>query len=285
MQDALTAAFVEREYNNRALVPDHPAYFARWQRDSEFVRATLPCTLNVPYGPEARHRIDLFPAANARGTLVFIHGGYWRTLDKDMFSWLAAAWVAAGVNVALPNYRLSPSVRIEDIVDDVVMAMNWLLTSPSPSGARGVERGVGEGPVVVSGHSAGGHLTAAFFAAPRAALRFDPASIVGGVPISGLFDFAPLKLFSYNTDFQLDDAAIARLNLFDKPRTVAAPLVIAAGANESSEFVRQSKLLADAWAPQARSLLLLPGLNHFSVVDAFSERGQPLYEQTLALFP
>src|SRR5687767_9680929 len=100
---SLDPAFIEREYNNRALVPDHPQFFARWQRDSEFVRASLPCTRDLAYGPDARHRLDVFPAANARGTLVFIHGGYWRTLDEDMFSWLASSWVAAGVNVALVN--------------------------------------------------------------------------------------------------------------------------------------------------------------------------------------
>src|SRR5881396_3544524 len=100
--------FVEREYNNRALVPDHPAFFARWERDSQFVRATLPAVLDLPYGPDPRQRIDLFPAAKSRDTLVFIHGGYWRTLDKSMFSWLAASYVAAGVNVAMPNYRFAP---------------------------------------------------------------------------------------------------------------------------------------------------------------------------------
>src|SRR5690348_16975092 len=96
----MTHEFVEREYNNRALVPDHPEYFARWQRDSDFVRATLPSSLNLAYGPDARNRIDLFPAARSGRTMIFIHGGYWRSLDKSMFSWLAAAWVAAGVNVA-----------------------------------------------------------------------------------------------------------------------------------------------------------------------------------------
>jgi arylformamidase len=272
MSPQLDPAFVEREYNNRALVPEHADYFARWERDSKFVRSTLAGELDLAYGPDPRQRVDCFPAANARGTLVFIHGGYWRTLDKAMFSWLAAAWVAAGVNVAMVNYRLAPAVRIEEIVDDTVAAMNWLMER------FGWER------VVVSGHSAGGHLTAALFATPLARLTFDPARIIGGVPISGLCDFAPLKLFSFNADFKLDDAAVARLNLHDKAPTIAAPLVVAAGAAESSEFQRQSSLLARAWAPQVRSLLLLPGLNHFSIVDAFAERGQPLYEATLSLF-
>jgi arylformamidase len=270
-------AFVEREYNNRRLVPDHPAYFARWERDSEFVRATLPCSLDVPYGPDARHRMDLFPAANARGTLIFIHGGYWRSLDKNLFSWLAPAWVSAGINVAMPNYRFAPSVRIDDIVSDTLAATHWLFEN-------GVRDGISMDRVVVSGHSAGGHLTAALFAAPRASLKLDPARIVGGVPISGIVDFEPLRHFSFNADYKLDQAAVARLNLYDKRPTIPAPLIVAAGASESSEFRRQSRLLADAWKPQVKSLLLLPGLNHFSVVEAFAERGQPLYEETLGLF-
>jgi arylformamidase len=274
----MSPEFVEHEYNNRALVPEHGEYFARWQRDSEFVRATLMGAIDLPYGRDARHRIDLFSAGpKARGTLVFIHGGYWRSLDKNMFSWLAASWNAAGINVALPNYRLAPSVRIDDIVDDVIAAMNWLF-------ANGFKHGVATDRVVVSGHSAGGHLTGALFATPHSKLQFDPARIVGGVPFSGIFDFAPLRQFSFNADFRLDEDSVARLNLYDKRSTLAAPLVIAAGAAESSEFQRQSRLLADAWAAQTKSLLLLPGLHHFSIVDAFAERGQPLYDATLALF-
>jgi arylformamidase len=275
--EPLSAAFVEREYNNRALVPDYAAYFARWERDSQYVRSTLPGRLDLAYGPHARHRIDLFPAANARGTLVFIHGGYWRSLDKDMFSWLAAPWVAAGVNVALPRYRLSPEARIEEIVDDAIDAVNWLF-------AHGEREGVAMERVVVAGHSAGGHLTAALFAAPVPRLQFDPARIVGGVPISGVFDFEPLLHFGFNADFRLDRAAVERLDLAGRPRAVRAPLVVAAGADESGEFRRQSRLLAQAWKPQVRSLLMLPGLHHFSVVDAFAERGQPLHEAALALF-
>jgi arylformamidase len=273
----LTAEQLEREYNNRRLVPDHPAYFARWDRDSGFVRATLPCRLDLAYGPDPRHRIDLFPAATPGRTLVFIHGGYWRSLDKSMFSWLAAAWVAAGVNVAFINYRLAPAVSVGEIVDDAIAAINWLF-DPAMSGGFPMER------VVIAGHSAGGHLTAAIFAAPREALRFDTARIVGGVPISGIVDFAPLLHTSFNDDLRLDAASAARLGLHDKSPTVHAPLVVAVGAAESAEFRRQSRVLAESWQAQVKSLLLLPSHHHFSVVDAFAERGQPLFEQSLALF-
>ena len=270
--------FVEREYNNRALVPEHAGYFARWEKDSQFVRETLPAHLDLAYGPHPRHRIDLFSAGkSARGTLMFIHGGYWRSLDKSMFSWLAASWAAAGVNVAMPSYRFAPEARIDDIVDDIIEATNWLA-------ANGARHGVPCDRLVVSGHSAGGHLTAALFAAPRERLRFDPACIAGGVPFSGIFDFEPMVHFGFNADFKLDHAAVKRLSLLDKERTIGAKLVVAAGAGESSEFQRQSRALADAWSPQTGSALLLPGLNHFSIVDSFAERSQPLYEATLALF-
>jgi arylformamidase len=236
--------FVEREYNNRALVPEHPAFFARWEKDSAFVRSSLRGHVDVPYGEDARHRVDIFPADDARGLLVFIHGGYWRSLDKSMFSWLAASWVAAGVSVALPNYRLAPAVAIDAIVADAIAVANFLVR-------KGPKYGVAADRVVVSGHSAGGHLAAALLAAPVARLQFDSARA---------------------------------LNLYDKKPTVAAPLVIAAGAAESSEFRRQSRLLAERWKPQVKALLILPGLNHFSIVDAFAERGQPLYEAALGLF-
>ncbi len=274
---ALTDELIEREYNNRALVPEHPAFFARWEKDSAYVRRTLECETDVAYGPDPRHRMDLFPALAPRGTLVFIHGGYWRSLDKSVYSWLAAPFVAAGVGVALPNYRLAPAVRIDDIVEDAIAAMNWLMVN-------GVKHRLATQRVVVSGHSAGGHLTAAILAAPSPRLQFDPARIVGGVPISGIFDFEPLRRHSFNADFLLDADAVKRLDLHTRATTCTAPLVVAVGGSESSEFIRQSRLLAGTWRDQVRSLLVLPGYNHFSVVDAFAERGQPLHEATLGLF-
>jgi arylformamidase len=269
--------WVEREYNNRQLVPDHPAYFTRWEKDSDFVRQTLPGRLELPYGSHPRQRVDFFPAKASERLLVFLHGGYWRGLDKRMFAWLAPAWVAEGVSVALVNYRLCPAVRIPDIVDDAVAALNWIAIHAPLHGA-------GAGRIVVAGHSAGAHLVGAIFAASRECFAFDPARIAGGVPVSGLFDFSPLPFFSGNADFRLDAASARALDLHDKRPTIAAPLVVAVGGGESGEFIRQSRLIADRWAPQAREPLILPGLHHFSVLEALAERGQPLHDATLSLF-
>jgi arylformamidase len=123
-----------------------------------------------------------------------------------MFSWLAAPYVAAGISVAMPNYRLAPNVRIDDIIDDARAALRWLMMS-------GAAHGMATERVVISGHSAGGHLTAALFATPPAQLGFDAARIVGGVPMSGIVDFEPIRLFSFNADFKLDEAAVGRLDL------------------------------------------------------------------------
>ena len=272
------AAFAEREYNNRARVPAHPQYFARWERDSDFVRRTLVGHVNLHYGPDPRHRVDLFPARESSHLLVFIHGGYWRGLDKSLFAWLASSWVAAGVGVALINYRLCPQVSIEEIVHDAIAGTNWIV-------ANAGRYGMGSEHILLSGHSAGGHLTAALLAAPKGALLFDTARIVGGVVISGICDFAPLRLYSFNSDFKLDEASIARLNLYDKPQVIDAPLVIAAGGAESGEFQRQARLLAHAWKANVNALQVVPSLDHFNIVDTFAERGQPLYEASLALFP
>ncbi|APV48216.1 hypothetical protein BWI17_00070 [Betaproteobacteria bacterium GR16-43] len=267
----MTPEQVEREYNNRLAVPEHPKYFARWERDSEFVRRTLTVQPDLAYGPHERQRIDLFPAKDARGLLVFIHGGYWRALDKRMHAWIAPPFVAAGISVANIGYRLCPEVRIGEIVDDVVEATNWLF-----------EQGHAPGRVVIAGHSAGGHLTAAIFASKK--LRFDPTRVVGGVPISGVFDLTPLPFYSANSDLRLDDAEARSLGMMDVARTITAPVIVGAGGAETSEFVRQSRDFASAWSPQARECHIIAGLNHFSILDALVERGQPLHRATLKLF-
>ena len=269
----LDPAWVEREYNNRDLVPNHLAIFARWEKDSAFVRETLPGTTDVAYGPHARHRFDFFPAEGSDRLLVFFHGGYWRTLDKRFFSWLAPSWVAAGVSVAVANYRLCPEVRIADIVDDAIAALNAIATH-APHARR----------IVIAGHSAGGHLVGALLAAKPGLLAFDTARIAGGVPVSGVFDFRAIPLYSANADLKLDAVSAKALDLHDRRPVIEAPMVVAVGGAESGEFLRQSRLIADRWKPQVRSLLELPALDHFTVMDAMVERGQPLYEAALGLF-
>ena len=272
----LTPEFVEAEYNARAAVPEHEQFFERWKKDSDFARKTLAARLDLAYGSEPLQTLDAFPAKNTRGTLVFIHGGYWRSLDKSDFSWLAPTFVAAGVGVAVVNYRLCPQVDIGEIVADILSSMRWLH-------AHGTEHGLDTSKVVLSGHSAGGHLVAEVFAAADAARGLPAENIRGGVALSGIFDLKPLLHFSGNADFDLDMVTAGLLSPVNRRPQLECPLHVAVGAEESSEFWRQSEMLSRAWPDVARDTQLLPGLHHFSVVDALAERGQPLHGAVLEM--
>lgn len=277
----LTPEFVEREYNNRALVPDHPQFFSKWAAAAEGARRALECHLDLRYGPGPKETLDVFPAPDARGTVIFIHGGYWRTLDKSDHSWVATPFVAAGYSVVATNYDLCPDVSIDRIVDEQRQAIAWL-------NANGGRYGAPMRRVVVTGHSAGGHLTAMLHATDWHSWNVDPLTIVGGVAVSGVFDLRPLVLFSFNADFKLDDAAAERLSPINHTPQVGAPLLVAVGALESSEFIRQSQLLWERWSTVrpvvADGPLAIAGRHHFSVVDALAEPDHPLHLGTVALF-
>ena len=106
-------ALLSRQYNNRELVPEHPQYFARWQQSSALARSRMSSHLDLAYGEAAGETLDLFPARKGDGScLMFIHGGYWRSLDKKDFSFLAPAWVDAGVSLAVVNYDLCLASRL-----------------------------------------------------------------------------------------------------------------------------------------------------------------------------
>ncbi|HEX9277065.1 MAG TPA: alpha/beta hydrolase [Casimicrobiaceae bacterium] len=277
---ALPAEFVEREYNLRAAFPDHPQWFARWGADSEAARARLEGSLNLRYGSGPRQMIDLFPAAQPRGALLFIHGGYWRALDKRDHSFVAPPLVAQGIGVAVINYDLCPDVSIAHIVDECREAVAWLWR-------EGTRYGVPAERLVVAGHSAGGHLAAMLVATDWSA-RGSPSELAGAVAISGVFDLEPLVQVSFNADLKLDPVrarAVSPIHL--RPRS-SVPMLVAAGADETSEFIRQSWLLWERW-PECHSRgrrgpLFVPERHHFSVVSDLGNPASELVRQTLAMF-
>jgi arylformamidase len=277
-----TPEFVERGYNNRAAVPEHPQWLAWFAETSAAARARLSPRLDLRYGPGPKETLDLFlPGGAARATLVFIHGGYWRALDKSDFSYVAVPFLAQGIAVAVVNYDLCPDVTIAAIVDECRRAMAWLAREGDAQGAPSRR-------VVVAGHSAGGHLVAMLFATDWAAAGLPPAAIAGGVTLSGVHDLAPLLLFSFNADFKLDEAEAARVSPIRlRPRT-KAPLLVAVGADETSEFLRQSRILWDAWPdsrpPGDAAPLIVPARDHFSVVADYGNPDSELVRRTLALF-
>src|SRR5215510_3565520 len=188
----------ETEYNNRARVPEHPEIFARWARDAEDYRAKAMmerrAELGLSYGESPRQFIDLFsPRPDVTSPLaLFVHGGYWRSLDPSLFSHMARGINAHGVAVAVVGYDLCPEVTIADIIEQI----------RHQTGRR----------MMVYGHSAGGHLAGAMAATEWHALYpKTPADLVpAAYSISGLFDLAPLVQTSMAGDLRLDDEATAR---------------------------------------------------------------------------
>jgi arylformamidase len=279
---AVTPEFVERGYNNRAAVPDHPRWLALFTEASATTRAALAPKLDLRYGSGPKQTLDLFvPAGAARGTFLFLHGGYWRALDKSDFSFVATPFVAAGYTVAVANYDLCPDVSIATIVDECRRAVTWIVR-------EGATHGANPDRIVVGGHSAGGHLTAMLFTTDWSTLGLPGNPIAGGVSVSGVHDLAPMVLFSFNADFKLDDAEAARQSPVRLTPRTRVPLVLAAGADETSEFVRQTQILWDAWPANrpagARAPMLIPGRDHFSVVVDYADPASELTRATLALF-
>ncbi len=203
----MAAIDYEAEYNNRARVPEHPEIFARWTRDAEFFRADMleagRAELGLCYGDSPRQFFDLFlPAAGESAPLaMFIHGGWWRSLDPSIYSYVARGPNAQGIMVAVAGYDLCPTVSLADIVEQMRRACLFLWQ-------RFDRR------IMVYGHSAGGHLAAAMVATdwpslyPKAPVDLVPA----GYSVSGIFDLAPVILTSVNQDLRLDDAEARKLS-------------------------------------------------------------------------
>ena len=274
-------AFAEREYNLRAAFPDHTEWFARWAADSERARASMRVARDVRYGAGPKQTVDLFPAERPRAALMFIHGGYWRALDKDDHSFIAPPFVAEGIGVAVVNYDLCPAVSVGEIAEQCRQAVDWLTR-------EGESHGVPAERLVISGHSAGGHLTAMMFATDWRARGNAADPMIGGVSISGVFDLEPLVDVSFNSDLGLDRQSAREVSPTHLDPRVQAPLLLAAGANETGEFIRQSRSLWEHW-PHCRSSgrdgpLFVAGRHHFSVLSAFADSKSELFAATMAIF-
>jgi hypothetical protein len=166
-------AYYEAQYNNRLAIPDAAVYNARGVERSAAARSRLASRLDLAYGPSARQRIDLYPAAAAGAPILsFIHGGYWRSRDKSEFAFIAEPFVAAGITVAMPEYDLAPSVTVATIVEQMVAAHAWLYRNAGDHGAD-------PSRLFVAGHSAGGHLAAMMAATHWNRSRPCPASRPG----------------------------------------------------------------------------------------------------------
>ncbi|MBK6788682.1 MAG: alpha/beta hydrolase [Rubrivivax sp.] len=284
MRPRLDPAWLDTQYNNRARVPDHATVLASWAEASALARARSPAQLDVPYGSGAGETLDVFPAtvpgSAAAPVLVFIHGGYWRSLDKAEHSFVAPSFNAAGAMVVVPNYALCPAVSIEHIVLQMAAAVAW-------TWRRAADFGGDPTRIALAGHSAGGHLATMLLSCRWKELADDPPlqPLAGALSISGLYDLEPLRHAPFlQADLRLTPSSVARLSPAFFPRPKGAKLFTTVGSEESDEFLRQNRLIRDVWGPTAVPVCeTVPAANHFSVLRNLADPAGRLHELALRL--
>jgi arylformamidase len=277
------SAWLDSMYNNRALVPDHADYFSRWAAESARARAQGTGRLDVVYGDGPSETLDVFPAAGRTGrapVLVFIHGGYWRSLDKSDHSFVAPPFVRAGACVVVPNYALCPAVTIPQICLQMVKALAWVYQHVA-------EHGGDPSRITVVGHSAGGHLAAMLLTCRwkdwSPTLPHD--LVKNALSLSGLYELEEVMHTPFLRDsLRLTQEQVLQASPAWLPPPARGELYTVAGADESPEFLRHNTLMQQAWGEQVvpvREALL--GLNHFSILDALAQPGHRLHGFALKL--
>lgn len=249
----------DRSYANGPFIQGAEAFPPRWIKEAAAFRAALNerARTAIPYGPGARNQLDLFmPEASPRGLLVFIHGGYWLKFGRETWSHLAAGALARGWACAMPSYTLAPNARISAMTQEIARAVE-------------VAASLVAGPVVVTGHSAGGHLSARMGCADVSLST--PVKRI--VPISPLADLEPISLTAMNFDLRLDPAEIAS----ESPALLALrpgmEAYVWVGAQERPAFLWQARLLSEAWSC---AWTAETGKHHFDVIDGLANPASAL---------
>ncbi|APX12857.1 alpha/beta hydrolase [Tateyamaria omphalii] len=248
-------------YANGAYIEGAADYPPRWAEEAEAFRKALGprARLGLSYGPSERMALDHFlPEGEAKGTLIFVHGGYWLKFDRSYWSHLAAGALAQGWCVAMPSYDLCPSVRIAGITQQVAQAVMAVADGSM-------------GPISLAGHSAGGHLVSRMLAPGML-----PASVTARLnhvmPISPVSDLEPLLQTTMNADFSLD-AAMARAESPVHQPKPDVPVTVWVGADERPVFLDQARWLAKAWSADH---VITQGEHHFNVIDALADPGSDM---------
>ncbi len=265
---------LDREYFIRGRVPEWDDKVSQFQAWSESRRAEGRCDLDVSYGSGERQTLDIFQPGNtppsAAPVLVFVHGGYWRMLDKSAFSYVANGFQESGAICVVLNYRLLPDAPFGGIVEDVQSAVQWVGDSIANHGGD-------PGRVCVCGHSAGAQL---------AGLAASCASgIRGFAGISGVYDLRPVQACFLNDIGFLDDELVERYGRDTIKPTSACQGFFAYGTDEGPEFERQTREQAELWQASGNESAVIPlsGLNHATTAECLNDPSHDLCLQINAM--
>jgi len=255
---------LDRAYANGAFIEGSEGFPPKWEAQAAAFRAALGARARVglAYGGEARMRLDLFlPEGEARGLLVFLHGGYWMASGRETWSHLAAGAVARGWACAMPSYTLAPAARIRAITAEAARACAVAADA------------VPDCPVVVTGHSAGGHLAARMGCADQSV-----PGLRRVVPISPLAELSPLMVTGMNETLRLDAAECAAESPARLGRAEGIEAHVWVGGQERPAFLWQARVLSEEWGC---NWTVDPGRHHFDVIDGLSDPGSALMEACL----
>ena len=257
--------WLDNMYNNRALVPDHATHLGQWAEASEDAREAHSNHLDIPYGESAMEKLDVFPVAKKGApVVVFIHGGYWRSLDKSDHSFIAPAFLNQGACVVIPNYTLCPAATVPQIVMQMVKALAWTYRNARKYGGD-------PSRITVVGHSAGGHLAAMLLACawPVYAKGLPVDLVKNALSISGLYDLEPIMHTPFLKDsLQLTSEQVRLTSPAWMPRPRQGRLYAVVGADESAEFLRHNMMIQSAWGKKTVPVCeAVAGRNHFSVLE------------------
>jgi arylformamidase len=269
-----TQETLNRQYNNRLNAPDHERDLQRWELLSREAEKKYPLIKNIAYGELPDEKLDIFPSEQANSkTLVFIHGGYWYKHIAADFYLIAEAFRPYGFTTVVINYPLMPGYSLDQLVISCRRSIDWV--------QKNIARYNGDpGQIYVAGHSAGGHLASMMMTGEE-----PNRSIKAVCAISGLYNLQPVQLSYVNETIDLDSETALRnspVNLFP---VVSCPLLLAVGANESAEYLEQSRELYTSWSKQKANLELLeiPGADHFSILETMLVQSSPLHKAMWAL--
>ncbi|MET0651079.1 MAG: alpha/beta hydrolase [Hyphomicrobiaceae bacterium] len=265
----------EAEYNNRRRVPESAEIMERWQMLSAAYRLANAPESDRPYGTRERQRYDLFVASTGSAPLVvYIHGGYWQRGDRKDFSFVARELNANGISVAIPSYSLCPAASVMEIIDEMELCLVALWKK------------LRRRPLVI-GHSAGAHLSAAMLATDWSRVAGVPPDLVrAAYGLSGVYDLAPLIGTSLNEALGLSTGlARAASPMFRPAPPKGRQFVAAVGGDESAEFLRQSRELAQSWeqAGVLTKSIVMADTNHFTIVEELIRAHSPVLARIVEL--
>jgi arylformamidase len=265
---------LDSQMNLRARWPEHAVFFEKWAATSRKLREELPVVRSdLAYGSSSGERLDLFlPEGATRAPLhVFIHGGYWQSLDKADFSFLAPAYVERGIAYASLNYDLAPKARLRDMVTQVRRALAWLSRNAD-------HHGIDPGRIFVSGHSAGGHLAAMTLLTDWRSFDLPADTVKGVCAVSGIYELEPVRLSYHQPVMQLTPEDTQSLSPLRHTPPLPMPLLLAVGEDETEEFRLQQAELASHWSAAGLPVAEIPEpeRHHFDIIEDLGDPDHPL---------